>query len=252
MVSLSPVPIRFCGLVYADTTAPFSVVWAANGPGTYAITAKAIDNRGAQTTSAARTVTINAGSLEPGAEVVRWASAATVAVGWHITADATAAGGSRLQNPNAGAPKLSAPLANPAQYFELTFDALAGRPYRLWIRGKAISNSYENDSVYVQFSGSVTSGGAPTWRIGTTSATTVMIEDATNATISGWGWADNGYGAGVLGPVVYFATSGPQTIRVQTREDGLGIDQVVLSSVYYPTTSPGSINNDSTILTQTP
>jgi hypothetical protein len=79
-----------------------------------------------------------------------------------------------------------------------------------------------------------------------------MIEDATNATISGWGWADNGYGAGVLGPVVYFATSGPQTIRVQTREDGLGIDQVVLSSVYYPTTSPGSINNDSTILTQTP
>jgi hypothetical protein len=239
-------------LVGSDTTAPFSVVWAANGPGTYAITAKAIDNRGAQTTSAARTVTINAGSLEPGAEVVRWASAATVAVGWHITADATAAGGSRLQNPNAGAPKLSAPLANPAQYFELTFDALAGRPYRLWIRGKAISNSYENDSVYVQFSGSVTSGGAPTWRIGTTSATTVMIEDATNATISGWGWADNGYGAGVLGPVVYFATSGPQTIRVQTREDGLGIDQVVLSSVYYPTTSPGSINNDSTILTQTP
>jgi phosphatidylserine/phosphatidylglycerophosphate/cardiolipin synthase-like enzyme len=239
-------------LIGSDTTAPFAAVWAANGPNTYSLTAKAIDNRGAQTTSAARTVTINQGAVEPGAEVVRWASAATVAVGWTVTADATAAGGSRLQNPNAGAPKLGAPLENPTKYFELTFDALAGRPYRLWIRGKAISNSYENDSVYVQFSGSVTSSGTPTWRIGTTSATTVMIEDATNATISGWGWADNGYGTGVLGPVVYFAASGPQTIRIQAREDGLGIDQVVLSSVYYPTTSPGAINNDNTILAQTP
>jgi hypothetical protein len=56
----------------------------------------------------------------------------------------------------------------------------------------------------------------------------------------------------MLGPVVYFAASGPQTIRIQAREDGLGIDQVVLSSVYYPTTSPGAINNDNTILAQTP
>lgn len=70
--------------------------------------------------------------------------------------------------------------------------------------------------------------------------------------MSGWGWADNGYGAGVLGPTVYFETSGPQTIRIQAREDGLGIDQVVLSSVYYVTTAPGAIHTDSTILAQTP
>ena len=239
-------------LVASDTSAPFSIIWAANGPNTYSLTAKAIDNRGGQATSAARTVTITPGSLAPGEEVVRWASMASVAVGWNVTADATAAGGSRLQNPNANAPKVTTPAASPAQYFELTFDALAGRPYRLWIRGKSISNSYENDSVFAQFSGSVTSSGTPTYRIGTTSATTVMLEDGTGATISGWGWADNGYGVGVLGPTVYFEASGPQTIRIQTREDGLGIDQVVLSSVYYTTSSPGTINNDNTILAQTP
>lgn len=239
-------------LIGSDDTAPFSVVWAASGPNTYSLTAKAIDNRGGQTTSPARTVTINPGSLAPGEEIVRWATSATVAVGWNLTADATAAGGARLQNPNAGAPKLNAPLANPEQYFELTFDALAGRPYRLWIRGKALGNSYANDSVYVQFSGSVTSSGTPTDRIGTGNATTVIIEDGTGATISGWAWADNGYGAGVLGQTVYFESSGPQTIRIQTREDGLGIDQVVLSSVYYTTTSPGAINNDNVILAQTP
>ena len=70
--------------------------------------------------------------------------------------------------------------------------------------------------------------------------------------ISGWGWADNGHGAGVLGPTIYFANDGPQTIRIQTREDGLGIDQEVLSSVYYLNSSPGAINNDTTVLAETP
>ena len=46
----------------------------------------------------------------------------------------------------------------PANYFEVTFTAEAGRPYRLWIRGKADSNSWSNDSVFVQFSSSVAAG----------------------------------------------------------------------------------------------
>jgi hypothetical protein len=125
-------------------------------------------------------------------------------------------------------------------------------PYRLWMRGKAIANSYENDSVFVQFSGSVGANGAPTYRIGTTSATAVILEDSTNAAISGWGWADNGYGAGVLGPEIYFATHGPQTIRIQTREDGLGIDQLVLSANRYRASAPGAMRDDHTILSPSP
>jgi YVTN family beta-propeller protein len=43
----------------AGQSAPYTVTWAYNIAGTYAITAVATDNRGARTTSAAVTVTIN-------------------------------------------------------------------------------------------------------------------------------------------------------------------------------------------------
>jgi hypothetical protein len=70
--------------------------------------------------------------------------------------------------------------------------------------------------------------------------------------VSNWGWQDTAIGAGVLGPAVYFAQSGPQTIRIQVREDGLGIDQIVLSSFYYTSAAPGTVKNDTTMLLVTP
>jgi hypothetical protein len=42
------------------------------------------------------------------------------------------------------------------------------------------------------------------------------------------------------------------TIRVQVREDGFGIDQIVLSAATYFTSAPGSLKNDATILPRTP
>jgi hypothetical protein len=51
-----------------------------------------------------------------------------------------------------------------------------------------------------------------------------------------------------LGPLVYFSTSGTQTIRVQLREDGLSIDQIVLSPQTYLNSSPGAFKNDTVIL----
>jgi hypothetical protein len=89
------------------------------------------------------------------------------------------------------------------------------------------------------------------WRIGSTSAAEVNLEDCSGCGLAGWGWQDNGWGIDALGPVVYFAADGPQTIRVQTREDGLAIDQVVLSSATYLNSSPGELKNDTTILTRT-
>ncbi|MCA1563493.1 MAG: hypothetical protein LC804_25655, partial [Acidobacteria bacterium] len=62
------------------------------------------------------------------------------------------------------------------------------------------------------------------------------------------GWQDNGYGAGVLGPEIYFAGSGLQTLRIQTREDGLSIDQIVISRGTYLSRRPGALRNDTTIL----
>ncbi len=77
------------------------------------------------------------------------------------------------------------------------------------------------------------------WRIGTTSATSVTIEDCSGCGLANWGWNDNGYGIGVLGPVVYFAQSGAHTLRVQVREDGLSIDQIILSAGTFLNTAPG-------------
>jgi phosphatidylserine/phosphatidylglycerophosphate/cardiolipin synthase-like enzyme len=168
---------------------------------------------------------------------------------WAVEADATAAEGFRLRHPNAGAAKILVASVNPTNYFDVTFNALAGRPYRIWVRGKADSNYWGSDSVFVQFSGSVDSNNAAIWRIGTTSASELSLEDCNGCGVSGWGWQDNGWAS--LGPVVYFPADGPQTIRIQTREDGFAIDHIVLSSVTYATASPGALKNDTTILTKT-
>jgi len=93
-------------------------------------------------------------------DVVLYASKAPVRAGtWAVMADSTAAGGYLIQNPDAGAPKLLVPLAQPLNYFEITFPAYAGLQYHLWIRSKSLNNSTNNDSVYVQFSDSVNAAG---------------------------------------------------------------------------------------------
>ena len=45
-----------------------------------------------------------------------------------------------------------------------------------------------------------------------------------------------------------FPDGGVQTIVIQTREDGVSIDQVILSSEKYLTTRPGAAKNDHTIV----
>jgi alpha-N-arabinofuranosidase len=196
-------------------------------------------------------ISITVLSVEPprDSEVVLYAPEAEVRVGnWVVEADSTAASGRRMRLPDAGVPRPSTALANPSNYFEMTFAAQAGVGYRLWMRGKADSNSTNNDSVWVQFSDSVDSSGAATYRISTTSATMLNLEDCTGCRLSGWGWNDNAFGG--MGPLIYFATSGTHTIRVQLREDGLAIDQVVLSPQTYLSSSPGAAKNDTTILAE--
>jgi phosphatidylserine/phosphatidylglycerophosphate/cardiolipin synthase-like enzyme len=191
--------------------------------------------------------TVGTAAAAGSGDVVLYAAKASVRTGrWSVLADATAAGGARIGTANAGI-KLAA-QANPADYFELSFRADAGVGYRLWLRGKAQSNSWGNDSAFVQFSDSVTSSGGATYRIGTTSATTVTIEDCTNCGLSGWGWNDNAYGAGALGPLIYFATTGDHRVRVQMREDGLSLDQIVLSRGAFLSAAPGATKDDGTIL----
>jgi phosphatidylserine/phosphatidylglycerophosphate/cardiolipin synthase-like enzyme len=166
---------------------------------------------------------------------------------WSLASDSSAAGGKRLWNMNAGASKLASALASPASYVELTFNADAGKAYHLWMRARAEGNVYTNDSVFVQFSNSVTAASAPTFRIGTTSAAEYNLEECSGCGVAGWGWQDNGWGVGVMGPAIYFATTGPQTLRIQAREDGLSIDQIILSPEKFLSTSPGALKNDTMI-----
>jgi hypothetical protein len=180
-------------------------------------------------------------------DVVLYASRATLKSGtWTVVADSTAAGGRAMANPDLGAQTITAPLAQPVNYFQLSFPAHSGTPYHLWIRGKSAENSINEDSVFVQFSDSVTSNGSATHRIGTTSGMAVILQSCTASKVHGWGWTDNGWCG--LGANVFFQNSGTHTIRIQVRQEGLSIDQIVLSPQTYVSTSPGKAVNDTTIL----
>jgi len=195
--------------------------------GTFTFGVKVTDGAGASATATA-SLKIDPVSA-PGTDIVLYAANASVIKGtWSVVADATAAGGKRIANADAAAAKLAAPLAAPANYFELTFNADAGVGYRLWMRGKADGNCWANDSVFVQFSDSVDGSGNPVWRIGSSSATVVSLEDCSGCGEQGWGWNDNGYNT--AGTLVTFATTGPHTIRIQQREDGIVWDQLVLTA----------------------
>jgi hypothetical protein len=231
------------GTVVATATAPpYGASWnsASVADGTHTLAARAYDAAANVADSAAVPLVTSNVSLSGPSEIVLYASSAsTIAGAWRVETDATAAGGARVRHPDAGAAKLTAPLAAPINYFELTFTAVANVPYHLWLRGRADRNSYENDSVFVQFS------NATAYGIGTTAAATVTLEDCTSCGVASWGWQDNGLNS--LGANITFTTSGPQTIRIQTREDGLAIDQVILSPARFLTTSPGALKNDTAI-----
>jgi len=201
--------------------------------------------------SYSNTVTVTTPSVAlSSSDVVLYARRATIVTDnstkkWSIVADSTAAGGQRISNSNLGAATITTPLANPVNYFEMQFTASAGKAYRLWMRGKATSNSGYSDSVWVQFAGAVNASGKAI-NIGTTSAEWVNLQDCSGCTLNGWAWQDNGYGG--FGPLIYFNASGTQTIRVQVREDGPSFDQIVLSPDTYLNASPGATKLDTVIL----
>jgi phosphatidylserine/phosphatidylglycerophosphate/cardiolipin synthase-like enzyme len=230
-------------VVLTDATDPFSFVWdsttVANGPHDLAV--RATDAAGNSTTSSTVGVDVQNLVLDDD-DILLYAADADVIVGrWQKEADPTAAGGFKLRNPDIGAPKRATAVASPADYFELTFTAVPHVPYRFYMRGKADANYWPNDSVFVQFS------GTDVYRIGTTGAAEYNLEDCSGCRISEWGWQDNAWGVGVPSEPIVFTSPGPHTMRVQVREDGLSIDQVLFSPVKFFSTWPGNLKNDSTI-----
>jgi hypothetical protein len=216
-------------------------------PGRHEIFVEVSDGRGGTATGS---IVI---TILPEKEIVLHVGAAgwdTVAQGnWGVVDDASAASGKALYDRNAGAPKVTSPSPSPANYVDVGFVADTTQTYKLWVRLKADGNNWSNDSVWLQFTNAVDSSGrsiAP----GTAAGIEVNLEECPNCGVAGWGWRDEAWGQrDVIGTLtVRFTKSGWQRVRIQTREDGVSIDQIVLSSETYRTTRPGAVKNDTTIL----
>ena len=203
---------------------------------------------GGSTAGSVWSFTTGSGGGGAASEIVIYANDVTSVFGtWSKVADASAAAGVKLTNPDNGVAALAAPLANPVNYFDATFQAQAGTRYRVWLRLHALTDSKYNDSVYVQFSDSVDVGGSPIYRTGTTNGYDVNLWTCGTCQSFNWGWQRNAYWLADTGDV-WFQNTGSHTIRVQVREDGAEIDQIVISPVAYATNAPGAVSNDTTIV----
>ncbi len=179
--------------------------------------------------------------------VVYAADAGSVSGAWSRVADSTAAGGQKASSTDLGWASTDAPLASPSDRVDLSFTAAAGTPYRVWTRVRASGNSKWNDSVWLQFGDAVAAGGSALYRTGTSSALLLNLEPCSGCGVSGWGWVDGAYWLAQTS-IVQFTATGTHTMRVQSREDGAQIDQIVLSPATYLSRPPGSTSNDTTIL----
>jgi hypothetical protein len=247
------------GLVASAYAAPWTTTWTNVAPGTYQLTATATDNSGLTGTSSAVTVTVLAPppvpppppppepSGRPAGEIVVWSANMTRMVGqWQRAADATAAGGFKIQTADAAGAPPAAPAVSPASYVETVFSAPAGVTYHVWVRMRSTSDSPSNDSVWVQFSDSVTPAGAPIYRVGTSDGLQVALQNCATCSLSGWGWQDKAWYS--TRSDIRFVSSGLHVLRIQLREDGAQVDQVVLTPVASGAGAPGPLVNDSTIL----
>jgi len=164
---------------------------------------------------------------------------------WTRASDPTSPQGVKLATADNGV--ASSAMASPADYVDVTFNAAAGTPYTLWLRVQALANSKFNDSVWVQFSDAM-AGGAAVFPIGSTDALLVnLATDSTATSLNGWGWQNTAYWLSQP-TTVTFAAAGPHTLRIQVREDGVQLDQIVLSPSRFRAAAPGGVTNDGTIV----
>jgi endonuclease/exonuclease/phosphatase family metal-dependent hydrolase len=166
---------------------------------------------------------------------------------WAKSSSTAAADGQYIGSADYGWGTANAPLPQPNDYFEASFTAPAGTPFHVWFRVRATGNSKYNDSVWVQYSDAVASNGTAVYRVGTASALDVNLERCSGCGTSGWGWQDGAYWLSQA-TTIRFAATGTHTLRVQIREDGAQIDQIVLSPATYLFASPGSMTGDTVIV----
>ena len=107
--------------------------------------------------------------------------------------------------------------------------------------------------LFVQFETGVQVGGQTRYAIGTADGLSSIWRNA-RVGGPGWGWRDERWGdTRTASPVLLrFPPGGCTRVRVQTREDGVLFDQIVLSSEQYLNAPPGPAKRDATILPSKP
>ena len=229
-------------------TGPYGhLEWRSRPPGTYTFTLRADDGRGGVDEDSLLI------TILPLKEIVVHLRDGWAREQWQMVADGSAASGMRAYDQNLGRPKVTTPVANPQSFAMVGFIADPTQEYKLWVRLKAEGNHWANDSLWLQFNGAADAAGNPIAPWGTTTGIEVNLEECSGCGISGWGWRDEAWGQpGAIGVLTLrFPKGGWQAIQIQTREDGVSIDQIVLSAETYRTTRPGAVKNDATILPRT-
>ena len=131
----------------------------------------------------------------------------------------------------------------------MSFTAPAGAAFRLWIRGKALQRlGLQRFCPRAVLRQRDARAGRPSIASAPRPETYVNLEEANGAAFRAGAGRTTASAAGVLGPLVYFADSGTHTIRVQVREDGFSIDQIVLSPDTFLNAAPGANKLDQTKL----
>lgn len=171
----------------------------------------------------------------------------TVQGNWAVVSSPSSPGGQALSSVDRRWDTRATAIAAPEDYFEATFPADANVPYRVWLRLRATGDSKWNDSVWVQFSDAVDAAGTPVFTAGTADGLLVNLESCFGCGDVAWGWQDHAWWTG-QSATVQFPTAGQHTIRVQTREDGVFVDQIVLSRGAFLETAPGAESKDATLV----
>src|SRR6185369_11494661 len=112
---------------------------------------------------------------------------------WTTAADSSSPNNVKLVTPDSGIANPNNPLASPVDYVDVSFNAPAGTPYRIWMRLQALANSKYNDAVWLQFSDAL-AGGSSIYPIGTTAGLLVnLATDAGATSLNKWGWQNTAY-----------------------------------------------------------
>ncbi len=138
--------------------------------------------------------------------------------------DPASPGGKFIGLPNTGDELDPPPEDDPHATF--TVQVQSGVPYRCWIHMKVGAPLGKSDAnlFWVQFSDAVDEANNALFAPGTDSYLT-----AEGPTREGWAWVECDRADSEAEPLVYFATSGAITIRLQAGMEGVGFDQLILS-----------------------